>query len=60
MPVILPKEAYGPWLDFALLELGQVQSLLHLYQAEEMTAYSVGTWVNSPGNNDARCLETVA
>ncbi|MDD9990852.1 MAG: SOS response-associated peptidase [Rhodospirillales bacterium] len=53
MPVILPPDAYGPWLagdDVPLVP----------YPADAMTAHPVSTLVNRPANDDPRCVEPVA
>ena len=53
MPVILPPDAYGPWLageDVALAP----------YPADDMTAHPVSTLVNRPANDDPRCVEPIA
>ena len=53
MPVILPREAYGPWLA------GEEVPLLP-YPADAMTAHPVSTLVNRPANDDPRCVEPIA
>ena len=60
MPVILPPDACGAWLDPAVQRPGELQPLLRPYRAEEMTAYPVSVRVNSPRNDDAGCVEAVA
>ena len=53
MPVILPTDAYGPWLageDVALAP----------YPADDMTAWPVSPLVNRPANDDPRCVEPLA
>ncbi len=56
MPVILPETAYSVWLDTREPEVSELQSLLIPYPAEKMTAFPVSTLVNSPINDDARCI----
>ena len=56
MPVILPRETYGPWLDITT-GADELQSWLRPYPAEEMVAIPVSTRVNDPGNDDASCVE---
>jgi putative SOS response-associated peptidase YedK len=34
-----------------------LKALLRPYPAEEMDLYPVSRWVNSPGNDDPRCIE---
>ncbi|MFP7168918.1 SOS response-associated peptidase [Terribacillus sp. 7520-G] len=50
MPVILPANAQGMWLDRHEHDPDKLQSLLEPY-TEELTAYPVSTLVNSPRNN---------
>lgn len=55
MPVILDPADYGLWLDPE--EDASVGHLLQAYPAEQMTAYPVGTWVNSPKHEDPHCQD---
>jgi putative SOS response-associated peptidase YedK len=57
MPVIIPEEAYDRWFDPE--ETGD-PDLLAPYPEEELTAYAISTWVNSPAHDDARCIEPVS
>ena len=50
MPVILPAEAFEPWLAGEPVPLAP-------YPAEPMTAHPVSTLVNKPANDDERCVE---
>ena len=52
MPVILPLDAYGPWLAGEDVPLAP-------YLAEDMTAHPVSTLVNRPANDDPRCVEPI-
>jgi putative SOS response-associated peptidase YedK len=60
MPVILPREAYGFWLDPAVQEPERLQPLLCPFPAGEMTAYPVSTLVNNPRNEQAECIAKVS
>jgi len=60
MPVILPREAYDRWLDPTEQRPGSFSDLLVPYPAEEMVAYPVSTYVNSPGNDSPACVAPVA
>jgi putative SOS response-associated peptidase YedK len=60
MPVILPPDAWEVWLDPAVQLPERLQPLLRPYRAEEMVAYPVSMRVNSPHNDDARCIQSVA
>lgn len=56
MPVILPRPAYDRWLDPTEQRSGSLNDLLVPYPAEEMVAYPVSTYVNSPGNDSPSCV----
>ena len=53
MPVILPPDAYGPWLAGEDVPLAP-------YPTDDMTAHPVSTLVNRPANDDPRCVEPVS
>jgi putative SOS response-associated peptidase YedK len=57
MPVILPPEAYGLWLDTASENTDTITSLLAPFAGKEMEAYPVGTLVNKPASDDPGCIE---
>ncbi len=59
MPVIVAPDAYDVWLDPAS-ETDELTGLLAPYPEEEMEAYPVSRFVNSPSNNDPRCIEPAA
>jgi putative SOS response-associated peptidase YedK len=59
MPVILPPEMYRMWLDPTLQNNDELTALLIPFSSEEMEAYQVSTLVNSPVNEDPRCVEPV-
>ena len=52
MPVILAPDAFDAWLAGEVVPLGP-------YSSKRLTAYPVSTHVNSPRNDDARCVEPV-
>ena len=56
MPVILPAEAYDPWLDPANQNAAELQPLLGPFPPEQMTAFAVSRHVNSPRNDDPTCI----
>jgi putative SOS response-associated peptidase YedK len=56
MPVILDEAFYGTWLNPAHQDRAQLESLLRPYDGE-LIAYPVSRLVNSPKNDDSRCLE---
>ena len=59
MPVILPNDAYNAWLDpdADREELGE---LMIPYPGADLETYPVSRFVNSPRNNDERCIEPAA
>ena len=59
MPVILAADAYDVWLDPAS-ERDELTALLAPYPEDGMEAYPVSRFVNSPQNNDPRCIERAA
>jgi len=59
MPVILPPEAYEPWLDPGIHELADLQPLLVPCDASEMIAHPVSRHVNAPAHDDPDCIEPV-
>ena len=56
MPVILATSAYHRWLDPASQAAEQILDVLTAYPAERMSCFPVGTLVNSPRNDEARCV----
>jgi putative SOS response-associated peptidase YedK len=57
MPVILHPDHYDLWLNPEIEEAESLQHLLHPYPPEEMDAYPVSRYVNSPGHDDPKCIE---
>lgn len=60
MPVILPREDHDLWLDPDFREREPLTALLRPYPADAMEAYPVSRFVNSPSNDDERCIERAA
>jgi putative SOS response-associated peptidase YedK len=56
MPVIVAPDAYDVWLDPAS-ERDELTGLLAPFPEDRMEAYPVSRFVNSPSNNDPRCVE---
>ncbi len=56
MPVILGPELFGRWLDPAPRRYSEVADLLQPCAAEVLAAFPVGTYVNNPRHDDARCV----
>jgi len=59
MPVILGKEGRSKWLDPDLKDASVLKDMLVSYPSEEMEAYEISTFVNSPRNNSSECIEPV-
>jgi putative SOS response-associated peptidase YedK len=57
MPVILPPEAYAAWLDHGNGDAVSLRGWLRPFPAGALFIRRVGTLVNSPRNDDARCLQ---
>jgi len=57
MPVILDPEHYDLWLNPEVQQPDTLQPLLRPYAAEDMDAYPVSRYVNSPGNDSPKCIE---
>ena len=57
MPVILDRRHFGTWIDRAVQEPAALAPMLRPFAADRMRAYPVSQIVNSPRNDDARCLE---
>jgi putative SOS response-associated peptidase YedK len=60
MPVILPPENYGAWLDPDFDEKEPLTALLKPYPSDEMEAYAVSRRVNKPSNNEPSVVEPAA
>jgi putative SOS response-associated peptidase YedK len=60
MPVIIPVESYQSWLIPEEVKPEEIQPLMVPYPAEEMQAYPVSTYVNSPKNNSPQCIQASA
>jgi putative SOS response-associated peptidase YedK len=59
MPVILPRDAYGTWLDPGFTHLPELHSLLKPYPALAMRRYRVSQRVNQVKNDDAECAAEI-
>jgi putative SOS response-associated peptidase YedK len=59
MPVILGVKDYDRWLDPAVQDPKDLAPLLVPYHGRDLAAYPVSTRVNSPRNDDARCVEPI-
>ena len=59
MPVILHEKDEGMWLDPQLNDTEKLSTLLKPYPSNEMEAYKVSTFVNSPKNESPKCIEPI-
>jgi putative SOS response-associated peptidase YedK len=59
MPVILPKESYGLWLDPDISNANDLLVLLRPYPEDEMDSREVSRRVNNPRFEDPSCAEPV-
>jgi putative SOS response-associated peptidase YedK len=57
MPVILEPNDWELWLDRGIDESEALKPLLKPFDEKAMKAYEVSTFVNSPVNNTAQCIE---
>jgi putative SOS response-associated peptidase YedK len=57
MPVIVPPEFYDHWLDPHVKEPGDLLAILRPLPAEQMNVLPVEPVVNSPANDEPRCIE---
>lgn len=60
MPVILPDEAIDDWLTLDGSEQqDELLALLKPYPDDELEAYAVSRYVNSPANDSPKCIQAV-
>lgn len=59
MPVILPPDSYGQWMDPHVQQAASLAALLRPYPSEELEACQVGALVNNPRHDAPDCLEPV-
>jgi putative SOS response-associated peptidase YedK len=57
MPVILPPQSFGPWLDPTLNDRAALEAIaLEPYPAEEMESWAVSTYVNHADHEGPECV----
>lgn len=56
MPVIIPESEREEWLNNST-PIDQLKTMTAPYPEDEMAAYPVSSFVNSPRNNGPKCLE---
>jgi putative SOS response-associated peptidase YedK len=59
MPVLLPAETWGLWLDGDNPGDGAVRALLRPAPDGSLVSRAVSTFVNSPANDSSRCVEAI-
>lgn len=59
MPVIMPPEDYGEWLDPKQEDREPLKALLKVYPPQAMTAHPVGLAVNSPRNEGPGLVDMI-
>ena len=60
MPVILTPGAMEAWLDPETTDPDTLRAILTDGRVTEIRTYPVSKLVNSPHNNDPRCIEPVS
>ena len=59
MPMVITRDAIGPWLDPNLTDPKAALGLLAVTEAEQLEAYPVSTAVNSVQNNDSSLVQPI-
>jgi putative SOS response-associated peptidase YedK len=59
MPVIVPPDQYGLWLDPRCQDSEKLTSLLRPYPSKDLLAYRVSPLVNNPKNDLPQCVEEI-
>jgi len=59
MPVIIPPDQYGLWLDPRCQDAEKLAMLLRPHPSKDMLAYRVSTVVNNPKNDGVKCVEAI-
>ena len=57
MPAIIAPAHFGLWLDTRVTDKQEIMQYLTSAPSSQLSAYPVSTRVNSPKNNDERCLQ---
>ena len=60
MPAILPREAWGEWLDPKHRDVDRLVKLLVPYGQDDLEAYPVSALVSSPENDSPECVAPAA
>lgn len=59
MPVILDAYDYNAWLGAKTSDTDRLLALLRPYPDKQMTLHPVSQRINSPKNDDSKCIEPV-
>ncbi|SDY90463.1 Putative SOS response-associated peptidase YedK [Evansella caseinilytica] len=59
MPVIVPKEKWGEWLQLKAVDEQRAEPFFRPFPSKLMHAYPVSTMVNHPKNNSADCIREI-
>ncbi len=59
MPVLIPPEQYGRWLDPRCEDTNRLGRLLRPFPSEGMLAYRVNALVNNPKNDTPLCVKAM-
>jgi len=57
MPAIIAAHDYDAWLDTGITDKADIMPKLVSTMSGQLQAYAVSSYVNSPKNTDARCIE---
>ena len=57
MPAIIAADDYEAWLDTGVTDKTDIMPKLVSNLSGQLQVYAVSSYVNSPKNTDARCLE---
>ena len=57
MPIVLNPDAFYEWLNPDNQDTSKLENLLREQTVQEFIAHPVSTYVNSPKNNDPRCIK---
>ncbi|MEN8108312.1 MAG: SOS response-associated peptidase [Pseudomonadota bacterium] len=57
MPAIIAPAQYDWWLDSRITDKQEIMQYLTSAPSSQLTACPVSTWVNSPKNDDERCIQ---
>jgi putative SOS response-associated peptidase YedK len=61
MPIIIPRESHKTWLDSGSLNMQDFDKITHLSMKESnLTRTPVSTYVNSPTNQDKKCIDGIS